>query len=670
MWIVSKMSSAARSNADGWGLLKQDDNHFWFGFGGGDTNGLGSDAPTTIRSTTSVVPGVWYHVVAVKTAAHFSLYVNGIEEASKPLPSFKDTNTSDLLLGATDYGSHMAGLIDEVTVYSRALSPAEVKARWSSLAPATKPVAERVGEVRRFVTGEKLAPASEAQILLEADRERGQNLLVNGSFEEGPDTPNDGIHNIPDLDQGSTAIKGWVVTRPVSIPIDSAYWRPAHGKRSLTINRLGGGISQSFKTKNGQKYRVSFWLAGDPHGGPKERKLQISAAGKNAEFVFDMAGKNRADMGWLGKSWEFTAEADQTTLEFSSLTDGIYGVAIDDVIVVAEKSVPPAEKVGEARRLVGHTEQPWAAAFLPDGKRVLSAGFDKVLRLWDMETGRELDHFGGHSDGILAVAVSPDGRMAMSGGGGLGYMPNSARHEEPGKDFTVRLWDLDSHREVRRFEGHSHIVWCLAFSPDGRFALSGSMDHSMRLWNVANGKEVRRFPHDARVMGVCFSPDGKWGLSSTGGEDIVLWDLETGRDLRHFQGESGKGVAFSPDGRYILSGGYETLRVWDLQSGKEVRRFDNNSGMSVVHLAISPDGRRALTGGNRKSSGGGTERIMSLWDFETGKELGRYYRVRAKGNLECVAFSPDGRTALSVSDNDLAISLWSLPDAPPAKENP
>jgi hypothetical protein len=138
MWIVGKMSLATGPNVDGWALLKQDDNHFWFGFGGGNTNGLDPDKPTTIRSTTSVVPGVWYHVVAVKTAAHFSLYVNGIEEASKPLPAFKDTNTADLLLGHADCNSfHMNGLIDEVTVYSRALSPAEVKARWRALAPAT-----------------------------------------------------------------------------------------------------------------------------------------------------------------------------------------------------------------------------------------------------------------------------------------------------------------------------------------------------------------------------------------------------------------------------------------------------------------------------------------------------------------------------------------------------
>jgi WD40 repeat protein len=307
--------------------------------------------------------------------------------------------------------------------------------------------------------------------------------------------------------------------------------------------------------------------------------------------------------------------------------------------------------------MVGHTEQPWAAAFLPDGKRVLSAGFDKVLRLWDAETGRELGRFEEHSDGILAVAVSPDGRMALSGGGAFGF----PRAEE-GKDFTVRLWDLTSHRVIHRFEGHTHRVWCVAFSPDGRFALSGSIDHSMRLWNVANGKQVRQFQHQSMVEGVCFSPDGKWGLASTGDGDVVLWELETGRDLRHFKGHTGNvdSVAFSPDGRHVLSGG-DSIRLWDVRSGKEVLQLAN---IGAVHestqVAFSPDGRRALTG-----QYGCT---IKLWDVETGKELSRYSGTG--GNVQCVAFSPDGRTALAVWHLDLAIHLWPLPDPPPAKKNP
>jgi RNA polymerase sigma factor (sigma-70 family) len=178
-----------------------------------------------------------------------------------------------------------------------------------------------------------------AQEQLVAAGERARNLLVNGSFEEGPEISNDGVHNF-EPEKSSTDIRGWVVTEMFVSPIHSAYWRPAHGKRSFAMSwkpgaATGGGIRQDFKTRKGQKYRVSFWLAGDPLGAPAEKKLRVSAAGKSAEFVCDNTGKSRTDMGWVRKSWEFTAEADQTTLEFSCLTESIFGVGIDDVIVVA-----------------------------------------------------------------------------------------------------------------------------------------------------------------------------------------------------------------------------------------------------------------------------------------------------------------------------------------------
>jgi RNA polymerase sigma-70 factor (ECF subfamily) len=175
------------------------------------------------------------------------------------------------------------------------------------------------------------------QRLLHA-RDKTHNLLVNGSFEVGPSTPNDGVHNLqPPFEP--TCIKGWRITRDGSGPVDYTYWQAADGKISLGLwwkpPAEQGGISQTFKTKKGQKYRVTFWMAGDPHGGPRERKLQVSAVGSRAEFVFDMSGKNRYNLGWQRKSWTFTATADQSTLEFSGLTQGDYPAAIDDVIVVA-----------------------------------------------------------------------------------------------------------------------------------------------------------------------------------------------------------------------------------------------------------------------------------------------------------------------------------------------
>jgi choice-of-anchor C domain-containing protein len=171
---------------------------------------------------------------------------------------------------------------------------------------------------------------------LQASADRARNLLVNGSFEEGPDLPK-GPNAFLQLDNGSTALPGWVVSLGNIDVVDTSYNKAAHGKRSLDLSgSVPGAISQTFKTKKGQKYRVTFALAGTaPDAGPKERKLQISAGGKTEEFTFDSTDKTRNDMGWVRKTWEFTAQADKTMLEFVSLTEGNLGPALDDVVVVA-----------------------------------------------------------------------------------------------------------------------------------------------------------------------------------------------------------------------------------------------------------------------------------------------------------------------------------------------
>jgi choice-of-anchor C domain-containing protein len=160
---------------------------------------------------------------------------------------------------------------------------------------------------------------------------------VNGSFEEGPPLAEDGYH-VTSFPEGSTEIKGWVVTRLGANVNDYTYFQPLDGKRVGALSRHGmtvPAISQTFNTRIGRKYRLSFWLAGDAIAQHGEKRLQVAAAGKTAEFVFDTRGKTRQDMGWVRKTWEFTATDEKTTLEFSCLSEGQFGVVFDDVVVVA-----------------------------------------------------------------------------------------------------------------------------------------------------------------------------------------------------------------------------------------------------------------------------------------------------------------------------------------------
>jgi choice-of-anchor C domain-containing protein len=166
------------------------------------------------------------------------------------------------------------------------------------------------------------------------DGPKGPNLLVNGNFEEGPNPENG--QGFVNLQAGSNAIKGWVVSRG-DIDYKGSFWQPAEGQRSLDLNGwTKGGIAQTFKTTKGKKYRVTFSMAGNPHPEePRVKRMVVSAAGTSAEFSFDTLGRTFRDMGWVTKTWDFVAVADQTTLEFYSLTGQACGPALDDVRVVA-----------------------------------------------------------------------------------------------------------------------------------------------------------------------------------------------------------------------------------------------------------------------------------------------------------------------------------------------
>jgi choice-of-anchor C domain-containing protein len=156
-------------------------------------------------------------------------------------------------------------------------------------------------------------------------------LLINGSFEEGPDP---GMWK--PLDKGSKAIKGWTVTRG-QIDYVGTFWQAADGKRSIDLHGSPGygGIQQTFATKKGQRYRVTFSIAGTPGIGAK--RMGVGAAGQKAEFRCDGTKFTKEKMGWATHKWEFIAEGNKTTLEFYTLetTDPARGAILDNASVKA-----------------------------------------------------------------------------------------------------------------------------------------------------------------------------------------------------------------------------------------------------------------------------------------------------------------------------------------------
>jgi choice-of-anchor C domain-containing protein len=159
------------------------------------------------------------------------------------------------------------------------------------------------------------------------------NLLLNGSFEEGPEGP--APHDL--LRAGSEEIVGWIVTKD-TIDYIRSYWEHSDGERSLDLDGTPGcgGIAQTVSTETGQDYMVTFDMSGNI-GPPTIKTLGVTAAGQSVEFSFDVTGHDYSNMGWETKTWTFIANGPETTIEFFSLdiVCEYAGPALDNVLVAA-----------------------------------------------------------------------------------------------------------------------------------------------------------------------------------------------------------------------------------------------------------------------------------------------------------------------------------------------
>jgi WD40 repeat protein/serine/threonine protein kinase len=315
------------------------------------------------------------------------------------------------------------------------------------------------------------------------------------------------------------------------------------------------------------------------------------------------------------------------------------------------KQLPPKEP----RQLLGHTDNVVSLAVSSDGKRLCSGGADGTIKVWDVKTGKAILTLQ-QTGGVFSLALSSDGKRLCSVGGG----------------GTIKVWDLEAGKETLTLPGHTNLVASLALSADGKRLCSGCIfgDNTIKVWDLEAGKETLTLRgHKNEVVSLALSSDGKRLFSGSaafdGSGEIKVWDVEAGKETLTLRGHDGAvwSLALSSDGKHLYSGSSDrTIKVWDVETAKDTLTLEGHTN-DVSHLALSADGKRLWSGsGNIFGIHGGHGGEIKVWDVETGKKTLHLPHYHGVGSL---ALSPDGKRGFFSGRHDQTITVW---DLEPGKE--
>ncbi len=359
-------------------------------------------------------------------------------------------------------------------------------------------------------------------------------------------------------------------------------------------------------------------------------------ASRIRESLFQSLAVNVQTLSNYNKDWEALSEG----LKLMQQLKSPIPIGNDAQMQAAVSLQQVLSKIKEHNRLEGHSDRVLSVNFSPDGKTIATASADNTVILWD-STGKHKGKLVGHKGAVRSVSFSPDGKTIVTGSG----------------DRTVILWDTSGNIK-KRLPEQKDSIYSVSFSHDGNTIVSASGNGEIKLWDIdGNLKSSSRLDAKVPISSVIFSPDDRIIASAGYDGKIVLIDANSQKVVRELQLSvtpspvSVQCISFSPDGKKIVAGYADSkIRLWDPINGKELTQksyqFKGHTG-STNSISFSPDGKDIASASDDGN--------IKLWDIQ-GNELQTF---KIGFPVKSIGFSSDGKRIISGGD-ETVVRLWSL----------
>ena len=339
----------------------------------------------------------------------------------------------------------------------------------------------------------------------------------------------------------------------------------------------------------------------------------------------------------------------------------------------------------------GQGDNYYAAAFTSDSQQILSGGWgddDSPLMLWDIKSAKDLRRFKEKAD-LRGFSLSPNGKKVVTSAYGkltlwdlksgnkidVLFDENYVNFESAiftennnhilfvAKTTTnrvIRLWDIKSKKVLQRFKSHSTPIKQVAFRPDGQGAVFGSYETGytegpIKYWDFTIAGQSSHFTENLDAKKLVFLQNGK-AILSFGFQRLKLWDVNTAKLIKYYgyaYASSEKNYDISSNEKYAVLGQSNTLEIWDLKDSNQKPKLIEGTG-EIDSIAFSPNGKLVLLGSDNVYED--INLNLRLWDIEQGKDLKRF--TMKKGSIYSIAYSPDGNKVLS--GHFARMNLWDV----------